>query len=137
MAGYVGVVPGSAGHSLHNPVRGVSRFVWARPRRGWSSGGSGKVFEDFPGDVAFQDAGDLAHGLAFGEASGDVVAGGLVVAHPGDHDMEQRRVGLSVPTPGEPATPSNTQLDMILAGDLLLGLGFGNPAPRRGRNEWH
>ena len=59
------------------------------------------MFEDFAGDVAFQDAGDLAHGLGLSEASSNVVAGGLVVSHPGDDDVEERRVGWVVPAPVE------------------------------------
>jgi hypothetical protein len=34
---------------------------------------SWQVLEHFPGGVAFEDAGDLAHGFAFGEAPGEVV----------------------------------------------------------------
>ena len=64
-----------------------------------SSGGVGPVFEDLAGDVSLEDAGDLTHGLAFGEASGHVVAGCLLVPHPGQHDAIQRRVGLAVPAP--------------------------------------
>lgn len=62
------------------------------------------MFEDLSGDVAFEDAGDLAHGFAFGETAGDVVAGGLVVTHPGDDDVVERRVGLAVPSPVEPVS---------------------------------
>ena len=60
------------------------------------------MFEDFASGVAFQDAGDLSHGFTFAEATRHVVAGGLVVAHPGDDDVEQRRVGLPVPAPVQP-----------------------------------
>jgi hypothetical protein len=92
--------PGAAGHSLHNPeecepVRSgqtpteVSGWVW-------------EVFEHFSGGVAFQDPGDLSHGFAFCESPGDVVAGLLVVTHPGDHDVIQRRVGLPVASAVEP-----------------------------------
>ena len=49
-----------------------------------------EVFEHFSGGVAFQDPGDLTHGLAFGESSGDVVAGLLVVSHPGDDHVVER-----------------------------------------------
>ena len=76
---------GSADHSLHNPW-GVSRFDRARPRPG-GSGGVWEVFEHFSGDVAFQDSGDLSHGLAFSESPGDIVTGSLVVSHPGDHHV--------------------------------------------------
>lgn len=75
-----------------------SRFDRARTPTG-SSVGFREVFEDLAGDVAFQDAGDLAHGFAFGETPSDVVACWLVVFHAGEHDVEQRRVGLSVTAP--------------------------------------
>ncbi len=65
------------------PARGVSRFYRARSRTETCSGGSGEVFEDFSGGVAFQDAGDLTHGFAFSETPGNIVAGGLVVFHSG------------------------------------------------------
>ena len=60
------------------------------------------MFEDFPGGVAFEDAGDLAHGFALCEAASHVVAGGLVVFHAGEDDVVERRVGLAVPAPVEP-----------------------------------
>ncbi len=49
---------------VEQPV-GVSRFDRVRPRPG-DSGGSRQVFEDLAGGVAFEDAGDLTDGLAFG-----------------------------------------------------------------------
>ena len=61
-SGYGGV---GVGRSLVAQPAGVSRFDRARPRPG-DSGGSGQVFEDLPGGVAFEDAGDLTDGLAFG-----------------------------------------------------------------------
>ena len=73
---------------MHNP-KGVSRFDRARPRPGLS-GWVWEVFEHFSGDVAFQDAGDLTHGLALGEATSDVIAGGLVVSHPGDDEKNDQ-----------------------------------------------
>lgn len=63
-----------------------------------------EVFEHFSGDVAFQDPCDLSHGLAFGESPGDVVAGLLIVAHPGDHHVIQSGVGLPVAAPVEPVS---------------------------------
>ena len=80
------------------PARGVSRFYRARSRL-VTSVGSGEVFEDFSGGVAFQDAGDLTHGLAFSETAGNILAGGLVVFHSGEDDVVERRVGLPVPAP--------------------------------------
>jgi hypothetical protein len=49
-----------------------------------------EVFEHFSGYVAFQDPGDLAHGLAFCESPGDIVTGPLVVSHPGDDHVIER-----------------------------------------------
>ena len=78
---------GSAGHLLHNPRSGVSRFLWARrPTRRPVSGGARELAVDLSGDVAAQHAADLAHGLALSGASRHVVAGALVVAHAGQHD---------------------------------------------------
>lgn len=60
------------------------------------------MFEHFSGDVAFQDPGDLSHGFAFAQASGDIVAGSLLVSHPGDDHVVERGVGLSVAASVEP-----------------------------------
>ncbi len=97
----VGVTPWPSGSVR---VVGVGRSFVAQPagcepvRSGQApteigSGGSGHVFEDFAGDVAFQDAGDLTQGLALGESPRHVVTGFLVVFPTGEHDVEQRRVG--------------------------------------------
>ena len=74
----------STGRSSNSPVRGVGRFVGVRPPpvRGWRSGrggGGAEVLEGFAGDVALEDADDLAGRLAVGAAPGDVVAGRLGV----------------------------------------------------------
>jgi hypothetical protein len=52
--------------------------------------------EDFAGDIALEASHDLVFGFAFGQASGDVVAGGLVAAHPHDQDDVQGTVGVAV-----------------------------------------
>src|SRR5277367_4784759 len=51
---------------------------------------------DFACDVAFEAADDFGFGLAFGNASGDVGAGGFVVFHSDDDDAVQCGVGASV-----------------------------------------
>jgi len=56
-----------------------------------------EVFEHFSGDVAFQNPGDLSHCLAFGESPGDVVAGSLVVALPGDDHVESAELAWRLP----------------------------------------
>ena len=52
--------------------------------------------EDFAGDVALEASHDLVFGFAFGQAAGDVVAGGLVAAHAYDQDDVQSPVGVAV-----------------------------------------
>ena len=94
-------VVGAGRSFVAQPPGGVSRFDRARPRLG-DSARSRKVLEDLPSGIPFQDAGDLTHGLALGEATSDVVAGGLVVSHPGDDEVIERRVGLPVPAPVQP-----------------------------------
>jgi len=86
-SGYV--IDAGVGRSFVAQPQGVSRFDRARPRPGLS-GWVWEVFEHFSGDVAFQDPGDLSHGFAFGESPGDVVAGLLVVSHPGDDHVIER-----------------------------------------------
>lgn len=51
---------------------------------------------DLAGDVALQAPGDLALGLAFGETSLDVGAGGWVHAHSGGPDGVDRAIQLPV-----------------------------------------
>ena len=53
------------------------------------------------GYVAFETASDLSRGLAFGGASGDVVAGGLVAAHPNGDDHVENAIEASVTEPVE------------------------------------
>ncbi|MFW2335895.1 hypothetical protein, partial [Ilumatobacter sp.] len=60
---------------------------------GWDVvGRGGDCREHFSGDEALEATDDLASGLALGESSGDVAAGGFVVSHAHDHDPEQRFV---------------------------------------------
>src|SRR3954464_5110852 len=63
--------------------------VWAWLSCGWSW----QVGVYLSGDVALEAADDLAFAEAFGGASFDVVAGGLVVAHPDDCDDVEGAVG--------------------------------------------
>ena len=56
---------------------------------------------DLAGEEAFETPDDLASGSAIGGASGDVVAGGLVVPHADDDGAIEGRIGLSVPAPIE------------------------------------
>jgi hypothetical protein len=60
------------------------------------------VLRRLAGDVALDAADDLLTGLALSGAPGGVVAGGLVVAQPHDHDAVQRGVGLAVAAAVEP-----------------------------------
>jgi len=67
--------------------------------------GSGWVFEEAvetAGDVALEAAAGFAGGLAFGDAPGEVVAAGLVVAGAGEHHGVQRVVGVAVAALVEP-----------------------------------
>src|SRR5207245_11635874 len=49
------------------------------------------------GDVALQDAHDLADGLSFRDAARDVFAGAFITTHAREHDPPQGMVGLAVP----------------------------------------
>jgi hypothetical protein len=69
-----------------SPTRGLSAEYWARPAaRSWDLG-AGQKGVDLAGDVAFEDADDLAFGETFFASSGDIGAGSGIVAHAGDHD---------------------------------------------------
>jgi hypothetical protein len=57
--------------------------------------------EDFAGDVALEASHDLVFGFAFGQAPGEVVAGGLVAAHAHDQDDVQGPIGVAVAAPVE------------------------------------
>src|SRR5580700_11185592 len=67
---------------------------------------AGDELVDLAGDVALQAADDLAAGLAFCPAAGDVVPGALVAGEPDHDDPPERVVGLAVaalvqPVPGD------------------------------------
>ena len=64
---------------------------------------------DAAGEVALEAADRFAAALAFGAASGDVVARGLVAAGAGDDDAMKRRVDLAVAAAVEPVA-------LVLAG---------------------
>jgi hypothetical protein len=68
--------------------------------------GAGQVGVDLAGDVALEAADDLTFAQSFGGASFDVVAGGLVVAHPDDGDDVQRAVRGTVAAAAEPVPAS-------------------------------
>ena len=57
--------------------------------------------EDFAGDVTLEASHHLVFGFAFGQAAGDVVAGGLVAAHAYDEDDVQSPLGVAVAAPVE------------------------------------
>lgn len=59
---------------------------------------------DFAGDVAFDAADGFSAGLAFGQASFQVVAGALVPAQTAEHDAVEGGVGLAVTASVEPAS---------------------------------
>jgi hypothetical protein len=62
----------------------------------------GEETEDLAGDVALEDAHDLLGRSAFGSASGHIVTGCGVVAHPHQHDRGQHPVQLPVASPVQP-----------------------------------
>ena len=80
----------------------VSRILGQTPPG--SLCGSWEVFERLAGDVAFQAAHDLACGEAFCSPPPDVVAGLGVAAHPGQHDLVERSVGVPVSAMIQPDT---------------------------------
>src|ERR1019366_3054562 len=55
-----------------------------------------EVVVDLPCDVALEAADRFLLGLAFLHPSGDVLTGSRVRDHPGDHDVPERGVGLTV-----------------------------------------
>jgi hypothetical protein len=59
-------------------------------------GGLHEVGKGLAGDVALEAAHDLGLGLALGDAASDVVAGGLVVAHPDQGDTPKGTVRIPV-----------------------------------------
>ena len=89
-----------------------------------SSCGRGQVGVDLPGDVALEAADDLAFAEAFGGASFDVVAGGLVVAHPDDGDDVEGAVRGPVSAAAEAVTAGGSAAAGGLRGDAAeLGEG--------------
>src|SRR5436189_5782243 len=56
-----------------------------------------EVRVELAGDVALQDAHDLADRLSFRDATGDVFAGAFIAAHAREHDPPQGMIGLAVP----------------------------------------
>src|SRR5918993_5539911 len=74
---------------------------WNDLECGFDDGCSREVVEDFAGDVSLQAADDLALAQAFGRASLDVVAGGLVMSHPDDGDDVEGAVRGPVSTAAE------------------------------------
>ncbi len=90
-----GVRVGSTGQYEDSTRNGASAGYWVRPHPDRLCG-SWEVFERLSGDVAFQAAHDLACGEAFGSAAPHVVAGLGVAGHAGQHDLVERRVGVSV-----------------------------------------
>jgi len=65
---------------------------------------------DLTGDVAAQAAGDFLLGASFGGAATDVVAGGDIGAHPGQHDGGDRFVESTVTAAVEPVADGVAQL---------------------------
>src|SRR4051812_17348278 len=65
---------------------------------------SREVGVDLPGDVALEAADDLSLAEALAGAAFDVVAGGLVMAHPHDGDDVERAVGGPVAAAAEPVS---------------------------------
>jgi len=73
----------------------ASGHSWARPAASDFSVAH-EVGVELAGDVALQDAHDLADGLSFRDAARIVFAGAFIVAHAGEHDVPERVVGLAV-----------------------------------------
>ena len=78
---------------------------------------------DFACDVAFEAAHDFGFGLAFGDASGDVGAGGFVVFHADDDDAVQCGVGAAVSAPVEAVSAGFPAGGRDRAGAAKLGEG--------------
>ena len=81
----------------------MSGHSWARPVTP-DLLGVHEVRVDLAGDVAFQDAHDLAGGEPFVGATRDVFAGAFIAAHAREHDPPQRMVRLAVPAGVESVT---------------------------------
>ena len=84
--------PVASGHSWVRPATPIVA-LWA-----W------EVSVDLAGDVALEDAHDLALAAPFEGAPFDVGAGARVRAHASEHDPPQGVVGLPVAAPVEPVT---------------------------------
>ena len=87
--------------------------------RGWRTkpGGVRQVLVDLAGDVALEAADDLAFGSAFCCSAFDVVAGGLMVAHPDDRDDVERAVRRSVAAAAETVTTGGSAAACRLGSD--------------------
>src|SRR5579862_9288769 len=75
----------------------VSGHSWARPATPELVSVAHELWVELAGDVALQDAHDLADRFALGDAARDVFAGAFVAAHAGEHDPPQGMVRLTVP----------------------------------------
>ena len=92
-----------AGQGLPPRCAAFHRRPWWMCRSGcWGWVRGDEETEDLAGDVALEDAHDFFGCSAFGSASGQVVTGCLVVAHPHQHDRGQYPVQLSVASPVQP-----------------------------------
>src|SRR5271157_468025 len=81
--------------------------LWMSSRRlgcRWRALGLGEVLVDLTGDVALEAADGLASGLAFGNASSNVVLGAFVPAQARDRDRVEGRICLSIAAAVEPAS---------------------------------
>jgi hypothetical protein len=92
-----------AGQGLPPRCAASRRRPWWMCRSGcWGWVRGGEETEDLAGDVALEDTHDFFGCSAFGSASGHIVTGCLVVAHPHQHDRGQYPVQLSVASPVQP-----------------------------------
>ncbi len=79
-------------------TRGCQPVEGSDPTHDRLAGGCwlGEVLVDLAGHVAFEAADDFAGGAALGSSAGHVAASLLVIAHSGDDDPVERRVGVAV-----------------------------------------
>jgi hypothetical protein len=69
---------------------------WQRFQQGFLGAGGQNGTVDLAGDVSLYATHDFGFGSAFADAAGEVVAGGLVAAHPYDADDMQGAVSVPV-----------------------------------------
>jgi hypothetical protein len=124
-------------------VEVTEMLLWLSSGEGAWLGGDEEP-EEFAADVALEDADDLAAGVSFGGAAGEIFAGSWVVTEAGQGDGVEGAVEAAVAAPVEPVTAENglhlspattaaAEIDDDLV-DLLVGADVRRDmgdAPRR------